>query len=406
MVDRPAAPQYRWHTIAYQRTVLVAVHTLTSLLRLEDILPLLEADARIQLVYTQVPDELGDGVSQRLRDLQVKVLPWAEARRGIFDLVIAASQHRLEDIPARRRLASPHGAGYNKLWPADLLTDEDGTRPVYGLDRQSLLHNGEPTVDALLLPHQDHLATLSRQCPEAVSRAVVAGDPCFDRTLACREQRERYRHELGVRSSQVLVSVASTWGQESLLAQHREVLLRLPAELPASHRVIATAHPAVWAEHSARQLRSWLRDVRDAGVDLVDAGEDWRGLIAATDVLIADYSSLAVYAAAVRIPVLLSHFPVTEIDPNSVMAALAEVSPQLMPGIPLSNQLMAAREAQQRQWQVAHDRVTSRPGESASIIRKTLYELLELSEPLGLAGWPALRTPRLVQDEPHPWMPV
>jgi len=60
----------------------------------------------------------------------------------------------------------------------------------------------------------------------------------------------------------------------------------------------------VWAEHGSRQVRTWLRDVRAAGVDLIDAGEDWRALVAAADVVVADHSSLAVYAAGAGIPVL------------------------------------------------------------------------------------------------------
>lgn len=388
-----------WRTFSYEREILVAVHTLAALQRLEDITPLLEDDPRIQLVYTQVPDELGIGVDERLRALQVRVVPWAEAIRRTHDLVIAASLHRLEELPARRRFASPHGAGYNKLWQPDLLPGGNGTRPVYGLDRQSILYNGRPTMDVLLVPHHDHLVTLAQQCPEALPNAVVAGDPCFDRLLACLPARDRYRYELGVRNAQVLVTVASTWGAHSLLAEHKELLLRLPSELPANHRVIATAHPAVWSAHGPRQVRNTLREVLDAGVDVVDSGEDWRGLMAATDVLIADGGSLAVYGAGVRIPLLLSHFAATEVDPSSVLAALADVSPRLRVDVSLPQQVMAARSAQLQQWAAAGDRVTSKPCESATIIRRTLYELLDLDEPLRAVGWTPLPTPRLVPDE-------
>ena len=51
-------------------------------MRLEDIIPLVEIDTRVQLVFTQVPDELGDGVEQRLRDLEVRVISWEEATSG------------------------------------------------------------------------------------------------------------------------------------------------------------------------------------------------------------------------------------------------------------------------------------------------------------------------------------
>jgi hypothetical protein len=110
------------------------------------------------------------------------------------DLVVGASLHRLAEIPAVKRFAVPHGAGYNKLWPEWARPVMDGKRPVYGLDSVSLLDNrGRPVLDALMLPHPEHLVTLARQCPEVLDTAVVAGDPCFDRLVGCVEQRDRYR---------------------------------------------------------------------------------------------------------------------------------------------------------------------------------------------------------------------
>jgi hypothetical protein len=381
-----------------ERTVLVAVHTITSLIRLDDIVTSLEDDPRVQLVYTQVPDQFGEGVDKRLRDMEVRVISWEEARGRFFDLVVAASLHRLEDLPAKSRFAAPHGAGYNKLWPAWAWPGRDDNRPVYGLDRTSLLDDdGTPVVDALILPHPDHLTTLTRQCPEAVQNAVVAGDPCFDRFLACRAQRTYYRQQLGVRDAQVLVAVSSTWGQSSLLARHRELLVRLASELPNNHRVIATVHPAVWAEHGPRQVRSWFREAHGVGLNLVDAYEDWRGLLAAADVLVADHSSLSAYAAGAELPVLFSHFAAGEVDASSMMAELAQQSPQLDPEAPLIDQLAAARTAQSAQWKVTHDRLAARKGLSAEIIRETLYRQLGLPEQQQLARWPLAPVPRLAE---------
>lgn len=403
--DTEAQPDYRrWNTLAVKRTVLFAVHTVTSLDRLEDIALLLEADSRVQLLYTQVQDFLGDGVERRLRDLQVSLIPWREATERRVDLVVGASLHRLADVSAKKRFAVPHGAGYNKIWPDWARPVMGGTRPVYGLDPASLLDTrGRPILDALILPHPEHLATLARQCPEAMHTAVVAGDPCYDRLIVCSEQRERYRAELGIRDAQILVAVASTWGEHSLLALQRDLLCRLPAELPANHRVIATVHPAVWSAHGVRSVRQSLSDVREAGVDLVDAWEDWRGLVVASDLLIADHSSLSVYAAGVGVPVMLSHFPASEIDPDSVLATLARHSPWLRQDVPLLSQVLAARNAQPFQMRVVHDRVAARSGKSAEIIRETLYRLLDLPEPIRQARWPLVGAPRLVQDERQPW---
>ncbi len=389
-----------WNTMEFERTVLVAVHTITSLIRLEDIVLHLENDPRVQLVYTQVPDRFGEGVETRLREMEVRVIPWDEATTGqTVDLVVAASLHRLGDLPAKARFAAPHGAGYNKLWPAWAWPGPDDDRPVYGLDRASLLDDDDqPIVDALLLPHPAHLTTLSRQCPEAVPYAVVAGDPCYDRLLVCRAQRDHYREQLGIRDAQTLVAVSSTWGSRSLLAMNRDLPLRLASELPANHRVIATVHPAVWAAHGARQVRNWFRDAHAAGLDVVDTYEDWRGLLAAADFLVADHGSLSAYAAGAEIPVLLSHFADSEVDPDSIVAELARHSPLVDPQASLVKQLAAAREAQPAQWQATHDRLAARRGVSAEIVRETLYRKLSLAELPQPARWPLVPPPRLVRD--------
>ncbi|WP_410596894.1 hypothetical protein [Amycolatopsis sp. lyj-23] len=398
--DAAAEPRAEhWNTMDIERTVLVAVHTITSLIRLEDMVLHLENDPRVQLIYTQVPDQFGEGVENRLRELEVRVIPWAEAISRKFDLVVAASLHRIGDLPARARFAAPHGAGYNKLWPAWAWPGLDDDRPVYGLDRASLLDDeGRPVVDALLLPHPAHLSTLSRQCPEAVPYAVVAGDPCYDRLLVCRAHREHYRERLGIRDAQTLVAVSSTWGSRSLLAVNGDLPRRLASELPANHRVIATVHPAVWAGHGARQVRNWFGEARAAGLDVVDTYEDWRGLLAAADFLVADHGSLSAYAAGAEIPVLLSHFADTEVDPDSIVAELARHSPLFDPQASLVSQLAAAREAQPAQWQAVHDRLAARKGVSAEIVRETLYRKLSLTELPQPARWPLVPPPRLVQD--------
>ena len=48
----------RGQTLRYQRTVLVVVHTVTAGTRLVDVVPMLEADLRVQVVFTYAPSAL------------------------------------------------------------------------------------------------------------------------------------------------------------------------------------------------------------------------------------------------------------------------------------------------------------------------------------------------------------
>jgi hypothetical protein len=373
-------PPGRWETLPAEVTVLVVVHTVASLMRVLDYVELIEDDPRIRLEWTVAPDRFNVGVTATLAHLGIEVLPWDEATERSYDLAVATSLHRVEDVDAKHRFAAPHGCGYGKkypgwAWPADQ------EPPVYGLDRESLLdRDGRLVFSKVVVPHNKDLDTLNCQCPEAGHTGVVAGDLTFDRLLAGKAFRERYRLDLGVRRQQKLVAVGSTWGGESLLRHFPGLPLRLLKELPADHRVVMTMHPAVWFEHGPRHVRAWLRDATEAGLDLIDPGGDWRPLLAAADFFVGDHTSLTVYAAAAGVPVLLSHFTRDEIAPSSALAELAEVSPMLTDE-PLPTLLAKAAVARPDQQRIALDRISSRLGRSALVVRETLYALVGLPEP-------------------------
>ncbi|MFD1049270.1 hypothetical protein ACFQ1S_28900, partial [Kibdelosporangium lantanae] len=204
-----------------------------------------------------------------LAHLGIEPVPWEEALARSYDLALATSLHRVEDVTAKHRFAAPHGCGYGKKYPG-WAWPTGQEPPVYGLDRESLLDSSnEPVFSRVVLPHARDLETLTQQCPEAAHTGLVAGDLALDRLLAGKAFRERYRLDLGVRRQQTLVAVGSTWGGESLLRHFPELPLRLLKELPADHRVVMTMHPAVWFEHGPRHIRAWLRDATEAGLDLI-----------------------------------------------------------------------------------------------------------------------------------------
>jgi hypothetical protein len=393
-----------WCTFPTKRRVVIAVHTVAAAMRLKDLAGLLDEDPEIGLTYTAVPDRLGDGVESLLQKWEVKRLAWDDATNSGYDLAIGASLHRLGDLRAHRTFAIAHGSGYNKRWPSWAWGRSDEKRPTYGLDRESLLDKARrPVVDALNLSHVDQWETLKRQCPEATSAAMVGGDPSFDRLLVSLPSRRLYRDALGVRDGQTLVAVTSTWGQASLLSRHPDLLLRLLNELPANHKVILTTHPAVWFEHGPRRIRTLLREACGAGLDVIDAGEDWQGLLAAADFLVGDHTSVSVYGAASGLPFLLSHFPDDDIDGESVMAELARLSPRLDDTISLPRQLEAAAEAQPMQRKVAGERVSSVPARSATVLRKKFYELLELPEPETEPRVERVLPPKLMRTDSVSW---
>nr|WTB08271.1 hypothetical protein OG546_31050 [Streptomyces antimycoticus] len=382
------------------RSVLVVVPFVVAGTRLMDVLPLLEADHRVVVMFTVPPAPNGamcDGAEEFVRAHGGLLLPWHQAVQCEFDLVLAASDSAVSHLHGKVLLL-PHGAGSMR---SRLRSRSAGPQalPVHELDRATLMYRGRLVPSALPLTHDDELAVLRESCPEAVPVAVVAGDICFDRMMASVPLRDRYRGALGLREGQRLVTVTSTWQPESTLGRHPDLLNRLMHELPPDgYRVAAILHPNIWAVHGPWQVRAWLADCLRAGLLLLPPEEGWRAALVAGDVVIGDYGSVTSYGAAIGVPVMLAaSLPEDYIRQGSLSEAMARRALRLRLDRPLADQLCTAVEAQENTGHVAMaELITSRPGRAAAILRGTMYRLLGIPEPMRAASAPPVPLPKPV----------
>ncbi|WP_125808016.1 hypothetical protein [Actinoplanes sp. ATCC 53533] len=370
----------RWVSRVDCRTVLVVAHTMATCHRLLDVVELVECDPRVQVVFTVAPDVFNVGVKHHLRALGAVVLSWEQATRETFDVVIAASHGGLHELHGPLMVMA-HGAGRAKI----AIRPARGGPPlrtptVYGLDAQRLARDGRILASKILLAHEKERDVLSRQCPEALGAAVVAGDVCFDRLVASLPLRERYRRALGIDDDQQLVVVSSTWGHHGLFGGDPGLLPQIMNQLsPRRFRVATLLHPAVWGAHGQRQIRAWTQDCQEAGMLLPDPCDDWRAVVAAADVLVGDYGSVTAYAAAIGLPILCRTMRGPEkVAPGSPQALAIDSAGRLDPSRSIRAQVRAARPVDFPRVAAA---ITSRPGRSRGLVRHALYQLLGLREP-------------------------
>ncbi|PWV54751.1 hypothetical protein [Nocardiopsis sp. L17-MgMaSL7] len=129
-----------WSTAPDCRRVLVVAHTVTTLTRLLDILPLLESDPRIQIVFTRArTSNFREGVTEFLGDIGAVVAPWEQAMEEEFDLAIAASYGDDLHLIKAPLVVFSHGAGYNKL-----MKPETGNRKPETGNRKPETGNRKP----------------------------------------------------------------------------------------------------------------------------------------------------------------------------------------------------------------------------------------------------------------------
>lgn len=371
-----------WSTRLDCRSVLVLVPHMVAGTRLMDVLPLFEADHRVQVVFT-VPEpwETWQTTHDFVRALGGAVVPWAHARQGEFDLVLAASTRGIDDVMGPV-LLMPHGGGLAQYRPWRPPSPDREWRPVLGVDSDQLVREGKVRAQAIVLTHNRELEVLRRACPRAVPAAVVAGDIAFDRLTASLPLREQYRRALGVTGERVLV-VSSTWSERSAFGRHPNLLDRVVTELAGTgHQVVALLHPQIWSHHGAWQVRTWLADSLRAGLMLIPPHEGWRAALVAADHVIGDYGSVTTYAAGIGRPVMWAVPAESPLLPGTPAAALAENVPTWRPDRPLAPQLEEqAEQHQSHTYAAVQELLTSRPGQAGAILRRTCYRLLGLSEP-------------------------
>jgi hypothetical protein len=363
--------------------VLAVAHHLTAGTRLAEVLPLLECDRRIQVVYTAAPVSMNTGgLSDFLRGLGGLVMPWGQAIHTRFDLAIAASHGMLERLHAPV-MTLPHGSGPGKLYARVEGAGPPAPRPIPDLQRERLIIGGRVVPSALVLPHERQLRLLERECPEALPVAVVAGDPCLDRLAASVRRRDAYRRALGAGPGRRLIFVSSTWGPHSLFGRDPEVLLRVAAGLPQDrYRIVAALHPNIWSFSSRRQITRWNSDCLRIGVRLLPPEDGWLAALIAADRLLGDHGSVTYYGAAMGVPVLLGAFSDDDISPGSHIARLGSIAPRVDWGRPLHPQVEDAADAYGDDVHASlRDDLSSVPGRSAEILRREMYRLMRLPEP-------------------------
>ncbi|MFK4265048.1 CDP-glycerol glycerophosphotransferase family protein [Streptomyces milbemycinicus] len=379
----------RWTTFDGERTLVAVARTVTSTVRVLDVLaPVLRDDPRVHVVFGYDPTSaFSDGVPDLLRAHGVRVMPWDQLARVPCDLIVTATENADLSGTDAPVLVLPHGVGFHKLVP-----DARGPHDrVSGLVPEGLLHRAWLTIS-----HPDQADQLAALHPGTAGRTLLVGDPCYDELLCSRDLRARYREALGIAEDQRLVMLSSTWRTQSLLGRHPDLPARLLAELPLDeYRVALVSHPNVVSAHGSWGLRTGQTSAREAGLLLIPPTAGWQATLIAADVVIGDHGSVTFYGAALGKPVVLGAFG-DESIPGTPMAELGRLAPRLTvpmghpgghggPGGPgLYEQIeraIADHDHDPYRLTKIGAAAFAAPGQALARLRTDLYALLRLPEP-------------------------
>ncbi|MFD0555441.1 hypothetical protein ACFQ3B_00060 [Stackebrandtia endophytica] len=392
-------------TLGTQRSILFVGRTTQSSARLfYDVMPLLLDDDRIQIFYTVDPTTMfSDRFPEFLQSHHVKLVPWESAVSGKFhcDVTVTASAHEtLQQLPGKKFVMG-HGAGHHKY-----RATVDGFEEVEaGLSPNQLLSEGRVHPSVIALAGREQLDRLRLRTPQAADHAVVTGDVCAERLHLSLPHRHRYRHHLGLRPGQRLITLTSTWGPHSLIARRSNLAIRLLSRLPADeYRVALILHPNCWDWHGEPNVTGLLRTARAAGLILVEPHEGWRATVIASDCVVGDHGSVGLFAADIGRPLLYGAFGDVEVPPGSPGAELRALVSDLDDEADLRVQLDQAVERHDPSAARAITSTVLEPDHApAATTFRLLYRLLEL-EPPGEAPTPEpFPLPEVRYREPTAW---
>ncbi|UED88327.1 hypothetical protein K4G22_08085 [Streptomyces profundus] len=355
--------------------MLGVARNLTSATRLLDVLPLLRAEDGVAVSFTVNPGSAFDGgLTEYLAGQRATVLPWREATRRRFDLVVACAINRSMRRLSRPLVVLPHGAGYNRL----VSRSTGDVSSSAGLSRRELLYRGRVVPDVIGLSHEEQLGRLAASCPAALPRARVVGDPCFDRMRENLDWRDHFRAPFGAVGGRRLVVLNSTWGPHSLIRRHPDLPLRLVNALPVDEYVVVVVlHPNIWSDDTPFNVSQRLRAARDAGLRVVSPDNGWQAALIAADLVVGDTGSVSFYGAGLERATMLAASGEAELDPGSPMHAFGRTAPRLDPEGDLLAQLRAAeRDHRPGELRAVTEDALGLPGESARVLQGVFHELL------------------------------
>ncbi|MFE9246675.1 hypothetical protein [Nocardiopsis sp. NPDC006938] len=389
-------------TVRPARVVLAVVHSQASGDRLLDFLgPLVETDRRVQVVWTLAPGSQFESSGRAfMRRLDAAVLPWEEAASFDYALAVAANHGQLEQVRAPV-LVLPHGTGFSRHPERGNGYGPEVARPVGGAVAGALAKYGRLAVSAIAIAHRDQRARLVAALPETAEIIHEVGDPCYDRALSARPERESFRRALGVGTDQRLVVVTSTWGPSGVLGRNLDLVDELVAGTPRGYVTALILHPGIWWGHGPRQVLGWLAGARRRGLRVLAPGSPWLGLLVAADSVVGDPGSVTAYATGLGASPLLAG-GVSVIAPDSTPELLHRLAPHYRDDVPVWRQIEEAAERwRPEDAERVHARLTSAPGRSAELLRRLMYGMMRLPKPMGPARLDPLRCPEFVTDRPR-----
>ena len=348
---------------------------------LNDVWEILKDDSRLRFyLLADGGEKKKNDWPQTLRSLPMKVVSVDYAEKRPWDMVLTSYHEGLAQdligVDKNPGVFIPHGIAAGVKYVGE---EED-----YPFSRLALDENNRSRY-ARIFAASDFIRDKGvMQTPALQECATAVGDPHNERMLALVERRDEIREQMGIRPEEKVVLVCSAWTPKCLYKTMGDSILAEGRKLLDDYRIILNCHPHLyhpWAKaDDGRIWGEYIGSQKPLGFMVREPDEDWAPFMVACDVLLTDYTSLALHGILLGRPAVYIPIPDDFLVEGSLVWRYRELSPALKPDA--SNLGECLEKAlndypADRLRELATD-VNSYPGQSFKLMRKELYDVLQL----------------------------
>lgn len=368
---------FKHHTKGERRKVLLVAHNIMMLKKMNDIVDIIKDNPSIQWFCTVVepPSESQELIQEINKQGYTFVHPYCASIK-LWDLIIVASHQATHNfnhtIPT---LLIEHGIGDTKL----IFNSQER----YQYARCNVLnHKDESIYSCIFNSSERHKQEVINDIPILRDIISVVGHIEADKVRFMNINRSKLRSEFGYSDDDIVVTICSSHGDNSLLDSMGHKLIAETLTLPPNYKFILSSHFLNWQKTNSKGISIGASFIKyeSKQIRVLRPNDDFLTNVVVSDICVSDFTSGSLFFAFLNRPVFFIPFPDGAVSEKSVMGRFYSEAPRIAEAKDLYLKINDFRSYPKSLLEKYSTELVTYPGEAKKLIKLQLYKLLKLSK--------------------------
>lgn len=358
-----------------KKDVLLVVQDEIMFSYVREIYENLKNDKRLRLWFKFLsPKRFNDQNQTLLKEkYQLQTVPKFVAKKGRWDLILLPAHYR--GLPSDcKKILVGHSLTAGKKFQGK----------AYRFCYQARDNNNIIIYEKIFVESDSVAGQACRLYPEAKSKIRVVGSMHADNIKQYSYEKKNIFKRTRLDPNRLTVMVASTWGAHSLIQAQGETLENQIPEIADKYNLIISLHLRnfVHPTKGDRNCMHFLKYNESKNVHVISPGVEAFPLLANTDILVTDHTSLGLYFPPFHRPIITYINSDLDLDGTSMIPQLRKVSYQVGSLNNLVHEIeQAITTFDKDRMKVLSEKVCSYQGRAWERVREEIYDSLSLTEP-------------------------